>query len=104
MDVHHIVPLQSKEASGARRVLQKFKIDLDAIENGVALPRSSNYLLLIRRANPDARAFHAATYGKNYALAINALLRDATSREDVLARLAGIKNGLLHGYVPRPRG
>jgi hypothetical protein len=66
-DAHHIVAVNHPKAAPARKILEKFGIDINSAQNGVWL---------------DSKV-HAGVHTNDYYNRVNTLLRQAGSKEDV---------------------
>jgi len=86
---HHIVAGGDKRAALAQSVLKKYKIDINAAENGVFLPR-------VKNTNSSA-AYHPSLHTNAYYQKVNKLLSGAGSRDEVIEVLNKIRKGLLDG-------
>lgn len=91
---HHIVADGDPRAARAVAVLRRFGIDLNSADNGVFLPR------FLRSANPDASAVHSLIHTAKYYAAVNALLVEATSRDEARRILNAIATQLLLNQFP----
>lgn len=88
---HHIVAGRASLAGEARAVLRRFRIGINDAANGVFLPASS------RSQNGAAAAVHSRIHTEFYYLTVNALLRQAKTREQALRILESIRQALLRG-------
>jgi len=84
----------SKRAEGARKVLQKFGIDINDARNGLFLPSN------LASTNPTGVAVRSVTHTSEYYNAVNQLLRRATTKEEALQALQHIRSKLLSGGFP----
>jgi hypothetical protein len=91
---HHIVSHTHPKAASSRAVLSKFGVDIDDAANGVFLPRFSS------SANSGGAAVHGNLHTNGYYAAVDDVLSAATSRQDVIDGLDGIRGGLLGGSFP----
>ncbi|WXB19179.1 AHH domain-containing protein [Pendulispora albinea] len=91
---HHIVAGGAKAAAPARQVLQNFGIGINEAANGVFLPGNMS------SANPAAMAVHAKIHSGDYYRAVNAALSGATSKQEALEILQGIRQALIDGGFP----
>lgn len=92
---HHIVPGAHRGAGPARRVLQRFGIDIDSANNGAFLPGYGS------TPNPRGALPHlGATNSTAYIDAVNSRLLGVTSRTGALRELASIRYDLLAGRMP----
>lgn len=87
---HHIVPHGAERAEQARRVLDKYGIGIDDAVNGVYLPRS---------VEAGAGAIHRGGHSKAYYDLVNDALSRARSKEDAIAILKRIADGLRNGSL-----
>lgn len=86
---HHIVAMNEPEAEGSREILRKFGIeDIDIQQNGVYLPTQKGV---------SKAAYHPSLNTKIYNQNVYDMLKDATSKEEVLLTLEKIRNMLLKG-------
>jgi hypothetical protein len=90
---HHIVARADKLGANARKILKRFKIDLDSHWNGVWL-----------RSNSSSEGFRGAIHSKlhntNYYRAVETQLEQATTRAQALKILQNIRSELLNGTFP----
>jgi hypothetical protein len=91
---HHIVAGDAHGARPAHDVLTQFRIDINAAENGVFLPRDKD------APNPSGAAVHASLHTGPYYRAVNSALGQATNREEAIAILDRIRKRLLSGGYP----
>jgi hypothetical protein len=92
---HHIVAHDDKrfpEAIEARKVLEKFGIDLDESVNGVWLPN---------RPDVGPGAYHPSLHNGEYYRRVHRLLRDAATKEEVIDILKKIGQQLSAGTFLR---
>lgn len=83
---HHIVAGSAPEAQEAREILEKYGIDINSAENGVFLPTVKGV---------SSAAYHPSLHTTLYYRIVNRLLRNASSREDVIDILDSIREELL---------
>ncbi len=83
---HHIVPSTHRDMAEARKILEKWGIDINSAENGVFLP---DYI------------HNGLANDKTYMRAVLNELERATSREDAIKILQDIGQQLLDGTYPR---
>ncbi len=83
---HHIVPSTHRDMQEARKILEKFGIDINQAENGVFLP---------------ANIHNGLVNDKRYMAAVLKDLQRATSKDDVIRILQDIGEQLLNGTYPR---
>ncbi|TAH46478.1 MAG: hypothetical protein EYC71_03790 [Gammaproteobacteria bacterium] len=81
---HHIVAQAAKIAAPARAVLTRFGVNLHEASNGAFLVASR----------------HAGLHTRRYYDAVNNVLSQATSRQEVLQMLSAIRQGLQAGTFP----
>jgi hypothetical protein len=92
MHAHHIVPKLHGGAAEARKLLERYQIDLEGLSNGVAL----------------APEIHRRLHSPEAIEAVTRRLRDAvrgvddwsTGRKALLDELAAIRNAILNGPFP----
>jgi len=85
-DGHHIVPWRHWRAEVARKILEKWDIGIDTIDNGMWLERSIHYHL-------------SNNYG--YMDAVNNMLKGARSKKQALKVLDDIRDSLAKGKIPK---
>ena len=85
---HHIVAGTSKKAEEARKILEKFDIDINDAANGVFLPTEKNI---------SEAMYHPSLHTNKYYDEVNQMLREAETRDDVLDILELISQKLLDG-------
>ena len=83
---HHIVAWDSAKASGARKLLERFKIGINDAENGVFLPGASRL--------PGTGAVHSRVHTNDYFIEVERRLSQASNREEVLSVLTEIRQAL----------
>jgi RHS repeat-associated protein len=88
---HHIVAGSAKAAAPARAVLTRFRIGINDAANGVFLPGN----LAAKKA--VGAAVHSTIHTNAYYSTVNSMLRAATTREEALAALGAIRQGLREG-------
>jgi len=88
---HHIVAGGAGAAARARAVLQKFGVGINDAVNGVFLPANKAV------ANEAGAAVHSTLHTDAYYETVNQMLSAATTRSEVEAVLAAIRQGLLSG-------
>ena len=93
--VHHIVARTAKKAKPARDVLQDFKIDMDDAVNGVFLPANR------KSPNPTGASVHASLHTNKYYEEVNEVLKQASTRAEVVDVLESIRAQLLVGTMTR---
>ncbi|MEQ1872622.1 MAG: RHS repeat-associated core domain-containing protein [Ilumatobacteraceae bacterium] len=94
---HHIAAGRAGAAAESRAALARVGIDINAAENGVFLPMN------LSSANPGGAAVHSTihTGGTNgYYAAVNDLLGQATTRNEMVDALDFIRRRLLSGGFP----
>ena len=82
---HHIVAHGARQASKARRILNRFKIDVHGADNGVYLNQS----------------VHRGLHTNAYYARVEQLLRAASTREEAIAVLSYIGSELQKGTFIR---
>lgn len=85
---HHIVAGNARDASEARQILDNFKININDAANGVFLPTEIGV---------SNAAYHPSLHTTNYYDKVNALLRNATSKQDAIDILGQISKALQNG-------
>lgn len=91
-DAHHIVALGHKLAIRSREILAKFGVKLDEAVNGVFLPSN------LKSPNPNGAIVHATLGNKRlYYEKVEAFLEQAKSKNDLIKRLAKIRETLENG-------
>lgn len=91
---HHIVAGAAQEASAARSILQKFGVGINDAANGVFLPGN------LAAQNAAGAAVHSTVHASAYYQAVNEALAGATTKQEVLDILSGIRQALLSGGFP----
>ncbi len=84
-DAHHLVPWRHWRADTARKILEKFKIDIDSAENGMWLER---------------RFHNTLSNNYKYMDAVNNMLKGARSKNQALKILDNIRDSLSKGKIP----
>jgi RHS repeat-associated protein len=92
-DPHHIVSRYAKAAEVARKVLKKYKIDIDDAINGVFLPADES------TPGTSTEAPHSGVHTAAYYMAINLMLSLARSKAEVEETLNYIKDYLLTKWI-----
>jgi RHS repeat-associated protein len=90
---HHIVAGGARAAEPARRVLTRFKVEINAAENGVFLPD--------RAASAAPGMYHRTLHTQRYYEGVNNALRDVRTRQEALEVLGDIRDQLQSGTFPR---
>ena len=85
---HHIVAGSSQKAAEARAILMKYGVDINDASNGVFLPTVKNV---------TNAAYHPSLHTNAYYDEVNTLLKEATSKQDVLDILSYIAQSLQDG-------
>jgi len=88
---HHIVAWGDKRAAEARKVLEKFNIDINDAANGIFLP--------IQKGVDDAIQ-HAKIHTNKYYQEIEKMLNQATTKEEVIETLEDIREQISQGIFP----
>lgn len=91
---HHIVAHGDPRARVSREILEKFGVKLDEAVNGIFLPGFK------KSANPQGKAVHATVHTDAYYAGVEALLKKATTQNDVIQTLRYIASRLEHGLMP----
>jgi hypothetical protein len=90
---HHIVPPREyrfKEAVEARKILEKFGIDINSADNGVWLPYK-------HKPAPGEGTYHPSLHRGPYYAEVERLLRLATTKEKAIETLKDIGQQLSNG-------
>jgi hypothetical protein len=88
---HHIVAADSPKAIQARKILEKYGIDINAAENGVWLPTGDK---IGRGTN------HLSLHTNRYYNEVNRRLMQAKSKKEVLEILQDIEKELANNTFP----
>lgn len=88
---HHVVEGGDKYADKSRKILEKFKIDINAPENGIFLPTDANSIF--------KGAVHKTGHQRAYSEYVYMKLKDAESQEDCYKILNNIKHELYEGKL-----
>lgn len=94
---HHIVAPDEgrfREAIEARKILEKFGINIDSADNGVWLPYKY-------KPAPGKGTYHPSLHSKEYYRQVEKLLRKATTKENAIATLQKIGRQLSGGTFPK---
>ena len=92
---HHIVPEYDRrfpEAGEARRILEKYQIDLNSSSNGVALPNKPGI--------PEG-GYHPKIHNREYYRKVLDLLHGATTKEEAIGTLKKIADQLSKSQFPK---
>ncbi|HRI67920.1 MAG TPA: AHH domain-containing protein, partial [Polyangium sp.] len=89
--LHHIVAHGDGRAAEARKILAKFKIDVDEAWNGVFLPATKN------SPNPTGSVVHSIVHTNKYYDKVEKALMNAKSRKEVIQELLKIRDALENG-------
>ncbi len=90
---HHIVAGNAKDAAPARDVLERFDININNSANGIFLPANSN------SPNPLDAAVHSKVHTRRYYDFVNRALAQASTREEAVGILDGLRQKLLSGGI-----
>jgi HNH/ENDO VII superfamily nuclease len=91
---HHIVAGKAGFADKARAILRKFGIGINDAENGVYLPCNS------KTPCEESGAIHSQLHTREYYLAVNRALEEASTREQIIEKLRDIADRLKAGGYP----
>jgi hypothetical protein len=94
---HHIVEPDEgrfRDAIEARKILEKFGIDIDGADNGVWLPYKY-------KPAPGEGTYHPSLHTKEYYRQVEKLLRNAATKEKAIATLKKIGRQLSGGKFPK---
>ncbi|MDR1394167.1 MAG: AHH domain-containing protein [Bifidobacteriaceae bacterium] len=91
---HHIVAGRAWRAADARKVLDRFHIDINDPMNGIFLPR------FVNSRNPLGYAVHSRIHTRAYYKGVNRMLQRATSGMEVSGILRSIRQDLILGKFP----
>jgi len=94
---HHIVAGWAPRARQARRVLARFRIDINDAANGVFLPTHRTPAAL---RTLSTRAYHNTLHTRRYYRSVNDRLAAAQTRDEALEILEDIRNELRAGTFP----
>ena len=89
---HHIVAGNAPRADKARFILRKYGIDINDASNGVFLPTVKGV---------SEATYHHSMHTRTYYDAVNEILRNANSREEVIYYLNYIAERLKNGTFPK---
>lgn len=89
---HHVVEGNDKTAEAARRILRKFKIDINDAANGILLPDGT-------QGSIYKGAIHKTSHTENYSKYVYSKIKDCKNREDVIAKLTDIKQEIYNGKI-----
>jgi hypothetical protein len=93
-EAHHIVAGRLDRADVARKMLKKFKIDINDASNGVFLPANKTTV------NINGEAVHRPLHSTSYMDAVNEALAKATTRREAIGVLQSISRALRSGGYP----
>jgi hypothetical protein len=93
-EAHHIAAGDADDADPARQVLKKFGININDAANGVFLPAETDTVKL------GNEAVHGTLHTKAYYQAVNAVLKDARTRQEAIGLLQAIGRALQSGDFP----
>jgi hypothetical protein len=91
---HHIAAGNAKAADPARKVLQKFNININSAANGVFLPANRATIII------GGETVHSTLHTAAYYDAVNEALSEATTRQQVIDTLQRIGRALQSGDYP----
>lgn len=89
--LHHIVAHTEARADRARKILDKFKINVDEAWNGVFLPAT------LKSPNATGAAVHSVVHTTAYCDTVTTLLKAAKTRKDAIRILQEIRKALENG-------
>ena len=89
--LHHIVAHTEPRAEEARKILAKFKIDVDEAWNGVFLPAT------LKSPNSTGAVVHSVVHTKKYYFTVEQMLKKAKTRRDAIRILQDIRKSLENG-------
>ena len=89
--LHHIVAHTEARAAGARKILDKFKINVDEAWNGVFLPAT------LKSPNATGAAVHSVVHTTEYYNKVEKLLEAAKTRKQAIRILQDIRKALENG-------
>jgi len=88
---HHVVSHTDVRAEEARKILAKFDVGIDSADNGVFLPGTT------KAPNPKGKAVHSTVHTDRYYKAVEAAIKDAVSKEDLIDKLQKLSVKLENG-------
>lgn len=88
---HHIIEGKDAAASASRKLLEKFKIDINAPENGILLPTSNSSIY--------KGAVHKTGHSPKYSKYVYSKLKGAKDRNECIRILTEIKHELYEGKL-----
>lgn len=88
---HHIVEGKDASAIASRKLLKKFKIDINSPENGILLPTDMNSIY--------KGAVHKTSHSKAYSQYVHSKLSKAKNRKECIQILTDIKHELFNGKL-----
>lgn len=88
---HHVVPGDDPRAKACRKILEKFKIDINSPENGILLPEKSNSIF--------KGTLHKTGHSDHYIKSVYVRLKDCKSKEEAVEALYQIKYDLYNGKL-----
>ena len=89
--LHHIVAHTEPRAEEARKILAKFKIDVDEAWNGVFLPAT------LKSPNPTGAVVHSVVHTSAYYEKVQHMLEAAKTRKQAIRILQDIRKALENG-------
>ena len=88
---HHVVEGKDAAALASRKILKKYKIDINAPENGILLPSPNNSIY--------KGAVHKTGHTARYSEYVHSKLKKAKSKDDCIKILSEIKHELYDGKL-----
>ena len=88
---HHVIEGTDKYAAKSRAILRKFNININAPENGILLPDGENSIY--------KGCMHRTSHTPEYSEYVYDKIKDAKSRDELIAFLLEIKHELYQGKL-----
>lgn len=88
---HHVIEGADKSAVQSRAILKKYGININAPENGILLPDGENSIYKGSR--------HITSHTEEYSKYVYSKIKDAKSKDDLIASLLDIKHELYTGKL-----
>lgn len=88
---HHIIEGTDKAATESRKILAKYKIDINASENGILLPSDAESIYKGSR--------HLTNHTEEYSTYVYSKIKNASSKEELVSKLQEIKHELYSGKL-----
>lgn len=88
---HHVIEGTDKYATKSREILKKFNININAPENGILLPDGENSIY--------KGCMHRTSHTPEYSGYVYDKIKDAKSRDELIALLSEIKHELYQGKL-----